>query len=226
MRIRPGRSALAAVAALGAVVALSLSTARADDECDFSVDFEDFHPELRACGNEFELIVEYEIEFDHSSHSDHFTLVLEPSECARPLVDSAGKPLSFVVPLDCPKKWKGKDRDYEGTARFNIAGDTIHSPDDVRVLGTVLLEGQDAPVARKDKRAKFHGHDDYAIDPGPPVMMAAPVVYAAPPPVVYVQPQPVLVAHPRPVVVVHRRPVVLAHPAPVYGHHRVVYRGW
>jgi hypothetical protein len=200
------------VSAVSAVLALGGVRAAADD-CGFSVDFEDFDADLRPCGPDFELKVKYEVEFDHSRRDDRFVLLLEPSECGRALVDGSGQAISFVVPLDCPKKWEHKDRDYEGTARFSIPGGAVRCPEDVRVQASVIHENEDVRVACKDRRVDFDGC----------IAVVEPVVVVDPQPVVVVEPRPVVVVQPRPAVVVHRRPVVVHH-RPHVVHHRVVRR--
>lgn len=192
---------------LGAALGVAHAPARAND-CGFSVDFEDFRPELRLCGADFELKVKYEIEFDRTSPADQFALILRLSECGRPLVDANGEPVTFVVPLDCPKKWKGKDRDYEATVRFSLPAAAVRCPDDVRVQGTIVRESDNAPLACRDKKAKFDGGCYVECRERVVVAAPAPVVVAAPPPVVYVEPAPQVVVS-RPVVVTHARPVVV-----------------
>ncbi len=216
----------------GFVIAMVLGplAAASADDCRLKIDFEELKAELTPCGEGLELAVKYEVEFDNTRPGDQFVILLRVSECGRALTDEQGQPLTFVVPLNCPEKCKGDDRDYEGRFRTSIPSGAVSCPDKVYVDGVVAYAGDDAPLACRDTRAKFRGC--YAA----PVVVAEPVLVAPQP--VYVEPAPVVVAAPpvvvaRPVIVaprpvyVHRPPVVVYRHGPVVRHHRyAVHRRW
>ena len=82
-------------------------------------------------------------------------LILYVTEHGRTLVDRAGRPIEFVVPLEYPSEVDDGEIEFEDRVTVTLPDGVFHDPDRLRLESVVFRVGDNRPLDRKDKSIKY-----------------------------------------------------------------------
>jgi hypothetical protein len=138
----------------GALSAAAAAGDRCHRRCD--VDIESLRGELWRSGGEWLLEVRYDIEVEDCIPSrGELELVFYVTEHSRQLVDHAGDPIEFFVPLDHPSEVDDDEVEFENRVAVTLPEGVFCDPDRLRLQGFVFRIGDERPLARRDKSIKY-----------------------------------------------------------------------
>lgn len=101
-------------------------------------EIDDLKADLRYVQGLWRLGVRFEVEIEDAPRHSRFDLVLTLSERGRPLWDRTGRPLTLVVPLECPTDEDDDELEFERGVIFDLPADLIPDPSCVRIHGELI----------------------------------------------------------------------------------------
>ncbi len=120
------------------------------------VDIESLRGELWRSGGEWLLEIRYDVEVeDYLPPPGALELILYVTERGHTLVDRAGYPIEFVVPLDRPSEVDDDEIEFEDRITVTLPDGVFHDPGRLRLESLVVHAGDDRPLDRKDKSIKY-----------------------------------------------------------------------
>jgi hypothetical protein len=120
------------------------------------VDIESLRGELWRASGEWLLEVRYDVEIeDYRPPPGDLELILYVTEHDYTLVDQAGRPIEFVVPLVHPSEVDDDELEFEDRLIVTLPDGVFGNPDRLRLEGIVVRVGDDYALDRKGKSIKF-----------------------------------------------------------------------
>ena len=122
------------------------------------VDIDSLKGELLRAKRGWELAVRFDVEVEDYRPADRFELILYVSEKGYPLADDKGRRIEYVIPLDRPTDVDDDELEFEHRVTLSVPDAVFGSPKRLRLHGRVVLQGEQHPLARKNKSIKFKRH--------------------------------------------------------------------
>lgn len=122
------------------------------------VDIDSLKGELLRAKHGWELAVRFDVEVEDYRPADRFELVLYVSEKGYPLADDKGRRIEYVIPLDRPTDVDDDELEFKHRVTLSVPDGVFRSPKRLRLHGRVVLQGEEHPLAHKNKSIKFKRH--------------------------------------------------------------------
>jgi hypothetical protein len=152
---RPGKrpaGVLMFVAMSASIALLGGGQAIADPD----VDIESLRGELWRASGEWLLEVRYDIEIeDDLPPPGDLELIVFVTEHGHSLLDQAGRPIEFVVPLVHPSEVDDDELEFEDRIVVALPDGVFDDPGRLRLEGVVVRVGDDCVLDRKNRSIKF-----------------------------------------------------------------------
>jgi hypothetical protein len=143
---------LAFVAVSASIALLGSGRAHADHD----VDIESLRGELWRANGEWLLEVRYDVEVeDRRPAPGELELTLFVTEHGYTLVDRAGRPIEFVIPLAHPSEVDDDELEFEDRIVVALPDDVFDDPKRLRLDAVVVRVGDDYALDRKSESVKF-----------------------------------------------------------------------
>lgn len=122
------------------------------------VDMDSLKGELFRVDGEWQLEVRFDVEIEDYRPADRFDLILYVSEKGYRLADEKGRPIEYVIPLDRPTQVDDDELEFEHRVTLSVPDGAFRNPKRLRLHGRVVFQGEEHPLAHKDKSIKFKRH--------------------------------------------------------------------
>lgn len=115
------------------------------------IEFDKLKGDILRDRGEWLLRVRYEVEIEDPPRVlPALDLVVDVFVYGRPLIDDQGHPLQFVFPLDRPTEIEDDEIEFKGGAIAPLSFRSIIDPDEMEIIGRVMLRGDNRPLAVKE----------------------------------------------------------------------------
>lgn len=122
------------------------------------VDIDSLKGELFRVDREWQLEVRFEVEIEDHHPADRFELILYVSEKGYPLADKRGRRIEYVIALDQPTNVDDDELEFEHRVTLSVPDGAFRNPKRLRLHGRVVYQGEEHPLAHKNKSIKFKRH--------------------------------------------------------------------
>ena len=122
---------------------------------DGEVDLESLKGRLYYAPDEWKLHVRYDVEVEDAYCRDSFDLVLYVIDRGRPVLDSTGRPIQIVVPLDRPTEIDDDELEFEGRFVVGLPHCSDYTVPDLRLQGVVVRRSDGLRFDQKERRVRF-----------------------------------------------------------------------
>ena len=126
-----------------------------DHRSRIDVDIDSLDAEIRYARGHWQLRVWYDVEVEDMRRYDRLDLVLTLKQRGRPLLDSWGRPLTIVIPLDYPTEVDRDKVEFKRSRVFTLPDYVIERPRRLKLHAKVVMARCGSVLDRKSESIDF-----------------------------------------------------------------------